>query len=156
MKKKISPAAIVALRDALTNIYWYKGDLRRFLTSALNNPAILSRLDWSDYKRNIIGSLVDFLTLKEDEYQADLLRLMTEVSRIEDYSHLEHLEDGNNKAKLAKTSVVALRKLTVAHQTIYEEQQKIEERRLMAQNALLNISAVKNKLEELTRPYSDL
>ena len=31
--QKIASAAIVALKEALTNLYWYKGDLRSFLTS---------------------------------------------------------------------------------------------------------------------------
>ena len=26
--KTIAPAALVALKEALTNVYWYKGDLR--------------------------------------------------------------------------------------------------------------------------------
>ena len=46
--KKIASAAIVALKEALTNLYWYKGDLRSFLTSTLTNPALLSRLNWGD------------------------------------------------------------------------------------------------------------
>ena len=45
--KKIASSAIVALREALTNLYWYKGDLRSFLTSTLTNPALLSRLNCS-------------------------------------------------------------------------------------------------------------
>ena len=80
--KKIAPAAIVALREALTNLYWYKGDLRSFLTSTLTNPALLSRLNWGDYKRNIVGELIGFLDRRQDEYQADLLKLTTEVARV--------------------------------------------------------------------------
>lgn len=34
-EKKIAPAAIVALKEALTNL-----DLRSFLTSTLTNPAL--------------------------------------------------------------------------------------------------------------------
>src|SRR5579864_4231385 len=113
--QKIAPAAIVALKEALTNLYWYKGDLSSFLTSTLSNPALLSRLNWSDYKRNIVGSLISFLEKRQDEYQADLLKLMTEVARVDDFSHLERLEGGKEKASLAKGSVQALRKLTVAH-----------------------------------------
>jgi hypothetical protein len=59
--KKIAPAAIIALKDALTILYWYKGDLRSFLTSTLTNPALLSRLNWGDYKRNIVSELIGFL-----------------------------------------------------------------------------------------------
>lgn len=78
--KKIAPAAIVALKDALTNLYWYKGDLRSFLTSALSNPVLLGGLNWNDYKRNIVAELVSYLEQRQEEYQADLLKLMTEVA----------------------------------------------------------------------------
>lgn len=154
--KKIAPAAIVALKEALTNLYWYKGDLRSFLTSTLTNPALLSRLNWSDYKRNIVGELIGFLDQRQDEYQADLLRLMTEVARVDDFSHLERLEDGKEKAAAARASVRALRKLTEAHEALFEEQKRMEERRRKAYEEMLRTTAVRTKLEELTKEYYSL
>src|SRR6266550_8686310 len=125
--QKIASAAIVALKEALTNLYWYKGDLRSFLTSTLTSPALLGRMNWNDYKRNIVGALVSYLEQRQDEYQADLLRLMTEVSRVDDFSHLERLEGGKEKAAAARTSVQALCKLTGAHEALFEEQKRMEE-----------------------------
>ena len=154
--KKIVPAAIVALKEALTNLYWYKRDLRSFLTSTLTNPALLSRLNWSDYKRNIVGELIGFLDQRQDEYQADLLRLMTEVARVDDFSHLERLEDGKEKAASALASVRALRKLTEAHEALFEEQKRMEERRRKAYEEMLRTTAVRTKLEELTKEYYNL
>ena len=55
--KKIAPAALLALKEALTHVYWYKSDLRSFLTHCLADPTILSRLNWSDFKRNIVSQL---------------------------------------------------------------------------------------------------
>jgi len=43
MAKAISPAALVALKEALTSLYWYKSDLRSFLSASVSNPALLSR-----------------------------------------------------------------------------------------------------------------
>jgi len=100
--KKIASAAIVALKEALTSLYWYKGDLRSFLTSTLTNPALLSRLNWGDYKRNIVSELIAFLDRRQDEYQADLLKLMTEVASVDDFSHLERLDGGKEKAAAAR------------------------------------------------------
>jgi len=57
--KRLSPAAIVALRKALCSIYWYKADLRRFLTNCLANSVLLSSLNWDNYKRQIVSDLVD-------------------------------------------------------------------------------------------------
>ena len=151
--KKIAPAAIVALKEALTNLYWYKGDLRSFLTSTLSSPALLSRLNWGDYKRNIVSELVGFLERRQDEYQADLLRLMTEVARVDDFSHLERLEGGKEKAAAARASIRALRKLTAVHEALFEEQKRMEERRRKAHEELLRTTAVRAKLEDLTKEY---
>jgi hypothetical protein len=154
--KKIAPAAIVALREALTNLYWYKGDLRSFLTSTVTNPALLSRLNWGDYKRNVVGELIAFLERRPDEYQADLLRLMTEVARVDDFSHLERLEGGKQKAATARASVRALRKLTEAHESLFDEQKRMEERRRKTYEAMLRTTAVRTRLEELTKEYFKL
>jgi Restriction endonuclease len=154
--RKIAPAAIVALKEALTNLYWYKGDLRSFLTSTLTNPELLSRLNWSDYKRNIVSDLVGFLERRQDEYQADLLTLMTEVARVDDFSHLERLEGGKDKAAAARASVRALRKLTVAHEALFDEQKRMEERRRKAHEELLRTTAVSAQIAELTKEYFKL
>jgi hypothetical protein len=154
--KKITPVAIVALKEALTNLYWYKSDLRSFLTSTLTNPALLGRLNWEDYKRNIVGALVGFLEHHQDEYQADLLKLMTEVTRVDDFSHLERLEGGKEKASVARASIHALRKLTSGHEALFDEQMKVEERRRKAHEKLLHTAAVRTKLEVLTKDYFKL
>src|SRR3990172_8400155 len=154
--KKIASAAIVALKEALTNLYWYKGDLRSFLTSTLTNPALLSRLNWGDYKRNIVSELIGFLERRQDEYQADLLRLMTEVARVDDFSHLERLEGGKGKAAAARASVRALRKLTEAHEALFDEQKRMEERRRKAHEEMLRTTTVRTTLEELTKEYFKL
>jgi hypothetical protein len=154
--KKIASAAIVALKEALTNLYWYKGDLRSFLASTLTNPSLLSRLNWGDYKRNIVGDLIAFLDQRQDEYQADLLKLMTEVARVEDFSHLERLEGGKEKAAAALGAVRALRKLTGAHEAVFEEQKQMEERRRKTHEQMLRTNAVRSKLEALTKDYYKL
>jgi hypothetical protein len=137
-------------------MYWYKSDLRSFLSATLSNASLLSRLDWNDYKRNIVATLVDFLARNEEQYQPDLLRLMTEVSRMDDFSHLERLDGGAEKAKVAKTSVRALRVHTSGHSKLTEEQDEIEERRKTTHEALLRTNAVKQSLEELTWEYYQL
>jgi hypothetical protein len=66
--KKIAPAALHALKEAIALVYWYKSDLRSFLTQSMSDPTILSRLNWLDYKRNIVGELIDFLSKNESVY----------------------------------------------------------------------------------------
>jgi len=155
-RTKIASAAIVALREALTTLYWYKGDLRSFLTSTLTNPALLNRLNWGDYKRNVVGQLIGFLESRPDEYQADLLKLMTEVARVDDFSHLERLEGGRQKAATARAAVRALRKLTQAHESLFDEQKQMEERRRKAHEEMLRTTAVRTKLDALTKDFFKL
>ena len=154
MKKKISSGAIVALKEALTCLYWYKSDLRTFLTSCLTDPRILSTLDWGDYKRNIVSNLIDRLDRNQEMFQTDLLRLLTEVARISDFSHLRRLEDGDQKAERAEAAVCALRELVDVHETTLEEQHRIEERRRKTHENLLAKTAVQEKLQEMQKEYS--
>lgn len=119
--KKISPAALNSLKDALSVVYWYKRELRSFLTNCLTDDAILARLDWQDYKRNIVDELVDHLAKRQSAYLRDLLRLMSEVARFDDFSHLEGLEDGEQKAARARTAVAALQKHVTGHLELAEE-----------------------------------
>jgi len=155
-KQVIAPRAIMALKQALTDVYWYKGDLRSFLANTVSNPSLLGRLDWNDYKRNIVRTLVDYMARNQDEYRADLLRLIVEVSAMEDFSHLARLEDGAAKVKQAKSSVEALRKLSATHRELQEEQRKVEQRREQAYQELVHNSAVQERLRQLTRDFHKL
>jgi hypothetical protein len=151
--KKIVPAALNALKLALTEIYWYKSELRSFLAASLSKPELVSQLNWDDVKRNIAGSLVDRLARNQDHFQADLLRLMTEVARLDDFSHLSRLEDGKLKAKKAEDAVKALRKYVGNPTESDEEQEKAEARRRAAYSALMKTTAVQEQLATLTNDY---
>lgn len=153
-KKVIAPTAINALKEALTNIYWYKSDLRSFIMNTISEPAILTRLNWNEYKRNIVTTLIDFLSRHQDSYQNDLLRLMTEVIKTRDFSHLERLENGEKKARTAEESVKALESLMEDHTDLIEEQKKYEKRRKTAYEKSLKNRGVKEKLEELQTAFS--
>jgi len=152
-RKVLAPAAINALKEALTNVYWYKSDLRSFIMNSISDPNILSILNWNDYKRNIVTSLINFLAKHQETYQNDLLRLMSEVIKITDFSHLKRLEDGEEKAKKAEESIYALRKLLKGHFDLIEEQKKLEERREVAYATILKNKGVIEKLEEINKEY---
>lgn len=156
MAKVIASAACVALTDALASIYWYKRDLRSFLTTTVSNPALLAPLNWDDYKRNIVTQLVDYMAKRQDQYQGELVHLMAEVSRIDDFSHLARLEGGQEKAEAARKAVASLRKHTIGHDSLVEEQRNVEERRRQVQASSLRKSAVRAGLERLNRDYMGL
>lgn len=156
MQKKISVAAIQSLKEALSSVYWYKSELRSFLSQSLSDPGILSRLNWNDYKRNIVATLIDHLAKNEEVYQRDLIRLMAEVSQITDFSHLKKLEDGEKKAMEAEAAVEALRIQLKGHQDIQEEERKAEERREKAHARLMQVNAVQTELDNLKSEFFKL
>ena len=156
MTKKIAPAAIQVLKEALIHIYWYKSELRSFLSYTLSDSTILSRLNWEDYKRNIVATLIDFLAINEDVYQRDIIHLMDEVSRINDFSHLSRLEDGAEKEKVARNAVNALKKQIYTNQKIREEERESEKRREEAHERMLRVNEVKSKLEGINIDFLGL
>ena len=154
--KKVAAAALQALREALTHVYWYKSDLRSFLTQCIDDSRILSRLNWSEYKRNIVGQLVDFLAANEDVYQRQILKLMTEVAKVEDFSHLARLEDGESKVAKARDAVEALKVQMGGLSQFLQEQEAIERRRAAAHEERVKTSAVQESLTKLSADYMDL
>lgn len=95
--KAISPAALNALREALVRIYWYKSDLRSFVTGCLPAAAVPRMVNWQANKRDTVNHLVDHLAASPSDYLLDTIRLMEEVARFEDFSHLEVLDDGRQR-----------------------------------------------------------
>ena len=154
--KKIAPAALHALKEALAYVYWYKSDLRSFLTQSLSDTTPLSRLNWQDYKRNIVGQLVNFLARNEDVYQRQLLKLMTDVASVSDFGHLARLEDGQDKVARAEIAVEALRQQISGLGAFLDEEREIELRRQKAHQLRVQTTAVQQALQDLTREYCDL
>lgn len=156
MEQQISPAAIQALKEALTLVYWYKSDLRGFLYQCLSDSTLLSRLDWSGYKRNIVATLVGHLAKHQDVYQLELIQLMAAVCEVTDFSHLRKLDAGVSKAKAAKAAVLALRAQLAGHQEIEEEARRAERRRGDARARVMRINAVQKQLETLNGEFYKL
>lgn len=154
--KKINPAAINALKEALANIYWYKKQLRSFLINTLVDSSILVNINWDDYKWHIADRLVDTLVNDEERYQGELIRLFSSVSSIEDFSHLEYLDDGKEKIKKAKLAVDALKKYTSIYQMVSDGKKKSEERRTAYLENIAKVNSFKNRLINLNNKFTQL
>src|ERR1700722_10288715 len=116
MAQRLSSAALVALKEALCAVYWYKGDLRGFLQQCMSNPAVLVTLNWENYKRQIVSDLVDYLARNQDKHLGDLTRLCHEVCEVSSFQHLERLEGGAEKAGRARSAVSQLKQLLEPHE----------------------------------------
>lgn len=154
MSQRVSPAAINALKEALCSVYWYKKDLRSFLSNALPDVSLLGRLNWDDYKRNIATSLVE--TLARTDGHQHLLVLVEEVCRIEDFSHLEQVEDGKQKAAAASKAVASLRKLWLNHSDVMASRERTEAARVASGARLRKNDEVSTRLADLNKRFMAL
>lgn len=151
--KRLSPAAIVALKEALCSIYWYKSDLRSFLSSCTGNATLVNTLNWNNYKRQVVADLVDLLVRDQDKHLGVLTKLCFEVVNIRIFSHLEQLDGGAQKARKAKESVEQLRQLVEPHQERVKDEEEAERHRKERAEKLQKNSAVREKLRELNAKF---
>lgn len=156
MKKKLSPIAVVALKEALANIYWYKSDLRSFLYSTISDKSILASINWDNYKRQIIEDLLEILLANQDRYLGDLTKLCASISEMTSFDHLRQLDGGEVKAKRAKVAVDKLRDILKPHEEIIHEEEEIVERQKRAAEKLHKNTAVRQKLNEINQVYSKM
>jgi hypothetical protein len=156
MSKQLSPAGVIALKEALCCVYWYKNDLRGFLKLCLAQPFIIDGFDWNNYKRQIASDIIDHLIANPDRHIGDLTRLCYEVCKITDFSHLSQLEDGLQKEKKARDAVSKLKKFVEPHQKIEDEQDIIRRRQELAAKQLQENVALRQKLEDIKNQYMGL
>ena len=155
--KKVSPAALIALKEALAAIYWYKKDLRSFITYAIKNSGIVATIDWQNMvKYHAVSELVDRMATRPDLYHDDLLSLFREVANFTDFSHLKRCDDPEQKICKAKEKVAALRAHTKGHLDLIKEKEEVEQRREAAHQKRARSSAFKNKLEELKTRFQTI
>ena len=95
--QRISPALLPPLKEALLHAFWFKGDLRAFLTACLEDRQLVAQLDWTNYKRNVIAVLVDTLAADQHQYFDQLLNLLIATADLADPTHLKNLEGGAQK-----------------------------------------------------------
>lgn len=156
MTKRLTPAAIVALKEALSKVYWYKSDQRSFLTSVIRDANILGGIDWSAYKRQIASDVVDQLCADPERYGGLLTHLCAAVCDLTQFKHLESLEGGAEKAKRAKEAVQSLRLLFETHTGATSEQDATKARMERERERLARSGAVREKLHDIRTRYMTL
>lgn len=154
--KRLTPVAINALKEALCNVYWYKNELRSYLTHCLNDRNLVASLDWGNYKRQIVSDLVDILCEDQEKYLSALTKLCYETINLRSFSHLKQLEGGEQKAKRAEEAVNHLKELVEPHKEIVEEQENVEKRKKEYAERLRTNKAVREKLSELNKQFSTI
>lgn len=158
MTQQLSPAGVLALKEALCSIYWYKKELLNFLQLCLSNPSILAKFDWGKetVKRQIASDIIDYLYETPDKYLGDMTKICYEICRMTTYTHLEQLEDGSQKAARAKHAVDRLRQLVTPHKDVQKEQEDIKKRQQLAAKKMHANLAVRQKIEAIKAKYMTL
>ena len=152
--KQFSPAAIQALKEALTHIYWRKKDIRSFIYHTIQNKAIVSTIDWeNNVKNESIHTLVDRMIARLDLYYDDLLRLFDAVMHFDDYSHLRQWDDSATKIKRAKESVEALRTHAQGYFVLKEEKERTEQRRISRKEMIKEQESFQQQVSELKQRF---
>jgi hypothetical protein len=129
--QRISTQALIALKDALSNVYWRKRDLRQFIELTIENRHLVSTIDWQENtKFESVSQFIDRLAARQDLFQSDLLKLLKETSNIEDFSHLKYWDEKGGLTRRAKESVAKLRAQTKGYFDIIQELHNAEEKRL--------------------------
>ena len=153
MNKRLSPAAVVALKEALGKLYWYKSDLRSFLSHCIRDTSILGTIDWNAYKVQIASDLIDRLVDTGDRGLPILTRLCQEVCEVTNFKHLERLEGGEEKAKRAKEACEQLRSLFQTHARVEDEEELARQRQQRESERLARSGAVRQKLGGIRDRY---
>jgi hypothetical protein len=155
--KQFSPAAIQALKEALTHIYWRKKDLKSFIYHTIQNKSIVTTIDWeNNVKNESVHILVDRMVARQDIYYDDLLRLFDAVMHFDDYSHLKQWDDSETKIKRAKESVAALRTHAQSYFVLQEEKERAQQRKIAHQEMMKERESFQQKVAELKQRFNSL
>jgi len=156
-QKQISTQALIALKDALTHIFWTKKDLRQFIELTIENTLIISTIDWSENtKYESVSQIIDRMAKRQDIYQTDLLKLIQESGNFNDFSHLNMWDNPEEKIKKAKKAVEKLRDQTKGYFDIIEELKKAENARSSNQAKIRESISYQQKLEDLKKAFFEI
>lgn len=152
--KQFSPAAIQSLKEALTQIYWRKKDLRSFVYYTLKNKHIISTIDWeNNLKHESVSQLIDRMVERLDIYNEDLLNLFDAIMHMNDFSHLKQWDDADTKISRAVAAVNALRMHAQGYFTLKEEKDRAEQRKIAYQTMITEKLNNKQKISDLKNDF---
>ena len=154
--KRVSAGVLQPLKEALSLAFWYKRDLRAFLSTALPDVGLVAHLDWTDYKRNIVSQLVDTMAKNQHKYLEELLDLILATADITDPSHLKRVEDGQRKYEEALTALETLRSQVGPYRKLRTEAEEATRRNREEEARAAVQRAIKMKLEELRELLNEL
>ncbi len=154
--KKISPQAVLALKDALSVIFWKKDDLQDFVKLTIVNNAIVGTINWNVTKREAVKELIERMTKRLDIYQDDIVNLFLAVTDIDDFSNLKFFDEDGSKTKTAKDAVARLRTHTKGYIQQTKEQEEAQKRRVESEKKIIQNKSLDSELNSLKDRFNAL
>jgi len=155
-KKKISPQQIIAVKEALSVIYWKKEDLQQFIKYTLDNPTIVATINWNLTKREIVKELINRMVSRLDIYEKDLINLVFAVIDFNDFRNLAYWDEDGSKTKKAKEAVSNLRNLTKGFTQTNKEQEEAKARRIKAEQSVKKALSLEEELLQLKNEFNEI
>tara|TARA_R110002020_G_scaffold11291_3_gene42617 strand:- start:276 stop:1181 length:906 start_codon:yes stop_codon:yes gene_type:complete len=154
--KKISPQAILALKEALSVITWKKDDLKDFIKYSIDNSAIIGTINWDGTKRESVKELVERMTNRPELYQTDMMNLLLAVTDLTDFPQLEFWDEDGTKKLKAKKAVDKLRRHTKGYIQITKEQDEAKKRRKKSESKIAKNKTLESELNKLKAIFNKL
>lgn len=154
--KKISPQAIISLKEALAVIFWKKENLQDFIKLAIVHNSIVGTVNWSGTKREAVKELIERMTNRPDIYKDDLLNLFLCVTDFEDFSNLKFWDEDGSKTKTAKEAVNKLRTHTKGFIQRTIEQDESQKRKIETEKKIIQSKSLEDELTKLKERFNIL
>jgi hypothetical protein len=159
-RQRVSANAIHALKDALTEAFWFKKDLYNYAKAAVGGePLFLSGIGWTDpdvYKRDSVSTFVDRLVREQDRHQDLLLAVLVDVASMTDFPQLARAEEPDTKIAAARQAIARLKGVVQPYEKALTEQQAAREHIATAQAERSDRLATAQRLAELKDRYTEL
>jgi len=122
--QKISPNAIMLLKDTLSTVFWYKNTLADYLRLSISDgTTIISKIDWKDNPKRLTASqFIDYLV--RNHAHDDLLYIMSDLVEKTDFNDLKKAENYADLILEAKNNIQNLKEVYKAHKNIVVEKEK--------------------------------
>jgi hypothetical protein len=154
--QRVSPSLQPLLQEALVRAYWFKKELRRFLSATLQNDPILNHLDWEATKRESLDQLLSQMFSNQDRYFRSLVDLVLATAEIDDPFWLLEIEDGRDKYEAATRALDRLRQSTGSLRQYMSEQNRDAQEIQKRSQSAASLRVMNDGLSELKSRFVDL
>ena len=151
-----SAELLIALKDALSSIYWTKQDLRFFIQNTVSHQEVVAYIDWSQTKYESCSQLIDYMSKRQETYQNDIYSLINKTVQMKDFSHLKRWDNGEALIARARESVSRLERISKQHRADFCEQITVQQNRNNNQERLLRTIDYQTQIDNLRARFLEI